>query len=247
MKLNFQKQTTAPKVDDKYYYSANPFALSGYGLPNCTCYAWGRFATILDENGEGCPKLPLSNAENWYKDCKNYEKGQIPKLGAIAVWKQGKYHTPSDGSGHVAIVEEIYDDGSWLASNSAYKGTLFYLTPHNNKNEKAGYEFEGFIYLPFDIENETNDAENGTNDVENKTNEIIVGTKVLMKSGYLTASSDGSGACTLSYDGNPGDKSNIKYITLISKDSVRPYHMSNSSILGNGDRGWASREQFEVI
>ena len=34
--------------DEKYWYSGNPFHTAGYGMPNCTCYAWGRFWEISD-------------------------------------------------------------------------------------------------------------------------------------------------------------------------------------------------------
>lgn len=51
--------------------------------------------------------------------------------------------------GHVAIVEEIKQDGSIVVSQSGYSNKkVFYLTEHNNKYEKPGYQFEGFIYLP---------------------------------------------------------------------------------------------------
>lgn len=27
-------------VDNYHWYSDNPFYIAGYGMPNCTCYAW---------------------------------------------------------------------------------------------------------------------------------------------------------------------------------------------------------------
>ena len=39
--------TFTPRLDDTgirgdfHYYSENPFYQAGYGMPNCTCYAWG--------------------------------------------------------------------------------------------------------------------------------------------------------------------------------------------------------------
>lgn len=59
-----------PRLDDQgimgnfHWYSDNPFYQSGYGMPNCTCYAWGRFWEIGDVNniGENKPtQLPLSD------------------------------------------------------------------------------------------------------------------------------------------------------------------------------------------
>ena len=35
-------------LNNFYWYSDNPFYQSNYGLPNCTCYAYGRFWEISD-------------------------------------------------------------------------------------------------------------------------------------------------------------------------------------------------------
>lgn len=35
-------------LNNFHWYSDNPFYQSGYGMPNCTCYAWGRFWEIGD-------------------------------------------------------------------------------------------------------------------------------------------------------------------------------------------------------
>lgn len=46
-----------PRLNDNgilnnfHWYSENPFYQAGYGMPNCTCYAWGRFWEIGDPNG----------------------------------------------------------------------------------------------------------------------------------------------------------------------------------------------------
>lgn len=81
-----------PRLDDSgivnnfHWYSDNPFYISGYGMPNCTCYAWGRFWEIGDpySTGEHKPtQLPLSDGGQWWTDAISsgyYEAGQIPKL-----------------------------------------------------------------------------------------------------------------------------------------------------------------------
>lgn len=125
------------------WYSNNPFYNSGYGLPNCTCYAWGRFWEI---SGGNAPRLSLSDAENWYAYNDGYERGNIPKLGAVICFADGPY----SGAGHVAVVEQINGDGSIVTSNSAYGGQYFYtqtLQPPNYLPE-SGYAFQGFIYNP---------------------------------------------------------------------------------------------------
>lgn len=160
--MTFEPRLTAPTTDNRFYYKDNVFYKSGYGMPNCTCYAWGRFYELLNKLGvSGKPKLQTSNAENWYQEEKTYQKGQTPKLGSVIVWSCGKIHEPSDGSGHVMVVEEIYDNGDILASGSDYKGRLFYTqkftksSGYKLSSSKHKYTFDGFIYLPKDFTTET--------------------------------------------------------------------------------------------
>lgn len=145
--MEYKKRLTVPSKNNKYYYSNNVFYKSGYGMPNCTCYAWGRFYEITRIK----PKLCTMNAENWYKYKDGYERGNIPKLGAIAVWSMGKIGNNKDGSGHVAVVEEIYSDGSFLTSNSAYKSTMFYTKKIGKDKRLYNYKFLGFIYPPIEF------------------------------------------------------------------------------------------------
>ena len=124
-----------------YYYSSNPYYTSGWGLPNCTCYAWGRFWEEAPD--QGAPVLSRGNAEDWWNHPDGYERGSTPKIGAVLCLKDG----PHSGDGHVAIVEAINSDGSIVTSNSAYAGAYFYLetrrAPYWNSE---GYIFQGFIY-----------------------------------------------------------------------------------------------------
>lgn len=134
-----------------YWYSRNPFYLAGYGLPNCTCYAWGRWfeESDTDHNYTPVPTLSTGNAEDWYGYVQDgYERGQTPKLGAVACWADG----PFSGDGHVAVVEQIDPDtGVITCSNSAYGGQYFYLTHLSPPDylPAAGYVFQGFIYNPY--------------------------------------------------------------------------------------------------
>lgn len=132
-----------------YWYSQNPFYLAGYGLPNCPCFAWGRFWEISDTDHDysNRPTLSTSNAEDWYYFNDGYERGQEPRLGAVICFADG----PFSGDGHVAIVEQINDDGSIVTSNSAYGGEYFYtqtLQPPFYL-PAIGYVFQGFIYNPY--------------------------------------------------------------------------------------------------
>ena len=143
--MGFKKRTKAPTKKDDWFYKNNPFQSAGYGLPNCTAYAWGRFAEILGKK----PNLSLANAENWYSHNDNYKRGKKPRLGAVAVWAKGKVGVGSDGAGHVAIVEQIYEDGSYLVSESGWGcKSIMWTTKIPKGSKRAGYTFLGFIYNP---------------------------------------------------------------------------------------------------
>lgn len=144
-KGTFVPRLTAPKSSNKYYYSSlNKLHQYGYGMPNCTAYAWGRAYEIIGYE----PSLSLNDADTWWqynKENKYYPYGQEPKLGAIACWN---YTT---GGGHVAVVEEI-EDGMITFSNSAYGGETFYLTYAGVDEYNAGiynstWVFKGYIYI----------------------------------------------------------------------------------------------------
>jgi surface antigen len=141
----------------KYYYAENPFYQSGYGLPNCTCYAWGRFYEI---SAVYPTNLPLGNGGQWFPSAVlqgYYVTGETPSLGAVAC-----YSSISGGDGHVAIVEQINEDGSFIISQSGYyrpiapyppDTTSYFWTDLCDANTKKApwmtdYSFQGFIYNP---------------------------------------------------------------------------------------------------
>ena len=131
-----------------YWYSTeNPF-YPAFGLPNCTCYVWGRWWEIT---GERPVKLSTGNGDTFYPRgvAAGIPHGQTPELGAIICFE---YDEPyKDIGGHVGVVEQINADGSIVTSNSAYGGTYFYtvtLTPPDYL-EGIGYPHhcQGFLYL----------------------------------------------------------------------------------------------------
>ncbi len=136
----FIPRLSAPDFDEVSYYDDNIFYKSGYGMPNCTAYAWGRVYEFLNEKPGLCP----GNARLWYaynKNNKVYNYGKKPKLGAVACF-DNKY------GGHVAVVEKI-SNGVITFSNSAYKGSLFYLSYARTKDKnpgQKGWRFQGYIY-----------------------------------------------------------------------------------------------------
>nr|DAD87755.1 MAG TPA: CHAP domain protein [Podoviridae sp. ctval4] len=128
------------------WYSDNPFYQSGYGLPNCTCYAWGRYWEVT---GERPNNLPTGNAGTWYDTARSrgFKVGSQPALGAILCMGRRGY------AGHVCVVEYIADDGTLTVSNSAWRGTYFFLTNNTPANNylpagwaSSGYYLQGFIY-----------------------------------------------------------------------------------------------------
>lgn len=114
-------------------------------LPNCVGYAWGRWRELLGKK----PALSLGNAENWWNYKDGYARGQTPRLGAVACWRKGRAGEPSDGAGHVAIVEKIDPVNGETFSNSSYGGTRFWLCQLRKPYYfGSDYVFQGFIYLP---------------------------------------------------------------------------------------------------
>lgn len=115
---------------------------TGSVLPNCTGYAWGRFLEINELTD--CD-LSRGDAGNWYGHSDPYDRGFLPRLGAIICWSK------IGGAGHVAVVEEIKANGDLRTSNSAYNGRRFFLEDvKKSKNYNRGtlYRFQGFIYSP---------------------------------------------------------------------------------------------------
>lgn len=129
-----------------YWYANNPFYNAGYGLPNCTCYAWGRFweNSDIDADLSNAPTLSLGNARDWFGYTGDgYERGNTPALGAIAC-----YNNPRGG--HVAVVEEIHDD-YLVVSESGYNSFFFRTSQIGTDGSywpMSDDVFQGFIYNP---------------------------------------------------------------------------------------------------
>lgn len=131
----------------------------GWTLPNCVGYAQGRTLEIIGKNKVDWT-LPACNAEDWLATAQKngLKTGNEPKLGAVIVWGVGKLKNGADGAGHVAVVEQINDDGTIITSESGYGASKeFWTQKRNNKTGRWGqntsYKFLGFIYNPA-LENE---------------------------------------------------------------------------------------------
>lgn len=160
--ISFTPRLTEPSIDNEYYIHTSHGGLNeciirdsttGSVLPNCVGYAWGRAYEILHER----PTLSKNNAERWYgEEAEGYTRSHIPRVASIICWSKGIVGDSSDGAGHVAVVEEVYEDGSILTSNSDYSGTkangrYFYMKTIPNTYELSGFTFQGFIYLPINV------------------------------------------------------------------------------------------------
>lgn len=134
-----------------HYESRNPFYLAGYGMPNCTAYAFGRAWEIADPDNQyiNYPPLSTGNADSWYNHADNWPRGSTPALGAIACYSGGDF----SGDGHVCVVEEIDTaNNRCRVSESAYNGYYFRATHYISYNGDYGYgnyHFDGFIYNPY--------------------------------------------------------------------------------------------------
>lgn len=144
--MAFKPRLTDVGIRDSpwWYSTGNIFYAAGYGMPNCTCYAYGRFAEIAG----AFQKLPGGNGGEWWAQSEPlpYKRGQEPKLGAVICF--------NGNPGHVAVVEEISDGGeNILTSNSAYQGTFFWTETLTKSAgyvptwaRNLGYSLGGFIY-----------------------------------------------------------------------------------------------------
>ena len=167
MSKRFAPFLTLPKnsIINPYFISTSAGGLShcivrgeyGYTLPNCVALVHAEvlevIANAVNRNKaiEIESRLCRNNASAyWGYTQDGLERGQTPKLGAIACWKGG-----SSGAGHVAFVTQVAGlDWSGRASN--YSGSAFYSCgyKYNSKSKYylgSSYTFQGFIYLPYDF------------------------------------------------------------------------------------------------
>ena len=174
----FTKRTTKPAAGNKFYITTSK---GGYSkciqgsptdsgcnvLANCVGYACGRFNEII-----GSMKYPTlnCNAENFIERAKSLglKISDTPTLGGIMVWQKGATLQSSDGAGHVAVVEEVYSDGSIITSESGYGcKTAFWTTKRTNSNGRwgasSGYTFRGCIINP-SVTNVVTPVNNNTTD-----------------------------------------------------------------------------------
>lgn len=143
------------------YNSDHPTGFPGMNvLCNCTGYGTGRFNEIIGKGN--CSYLGKGDAHSYdgYAIKQGLKVGVEPKLGACAVWEDGKY-------GHIAIVEQIVDKDTIIVSESGwYSKVPFWVAKHTRGNGDwvegqdyswmKKYKLKGFIYNPAtEVENMT--------------------------------------------------------------------------------------------
>ena len=153
--MAYTPRTTRPNDGDPFWTKTtyggyntqilgSPSGWSGSVLANCTGYVHGRWMELGNTSSEY--DLSSGNANSYYGHADGYERGQEPRLGAILCLGGGSY-------GHVAIVEEIFDNGDIMVSESNYGRAVF---EYVRRYKADGYKraggsvggFQGFIYHP---------------------------------------------------------------------------------------------------
>ena len=166
-----KKRMSRPK-NNKYYIrkatgglngavAGNPTIAGANVLANCVGYANGRFNESIND-----PELTgkvlafhyqlVCNAENFIESAKNQglKISKVPVVGGVMVWQKGRTLSGLDGAGHVAFVEEVYEDGSILTSESGWgsEDWAFKNLRRTNSNGRWGqgsaYTFRGCIINP---------------------------------------------------------------------------------------------------
>lgn len=138
----------------------NPY--SAFNIGNCTWYAFGRAWEILGYFPNDL--IFAGDAGVWFdKNKEKYDSGNggflystnrhAPALGAIAVWQDTS--KPYGEGGHVAVVEQISDNGNGtktiVTSESAYASYYFRTITRSTEGTGLGWSgkwlFLGYIYI----------------------------------------------------------------------------------------------------
>lgn len=211
--------------------SGNPEIYDGCTLNNCVGAAWGLFAeaegnpkcTIGDVYGVGYPQ----DASKWFSGKDGYERGQEPKVGAVACFKN-----------HVMYVIEVKENGDIVCLESGYGAKNMNGIWKKTLTKESGYyrgklygAFEGFIYPK--SKKVEKPVEKPVKVEEPKS--IKVGSRVkIIKTGNSKSNGTGIKAFGLGWNRNV-----IRYI----KGAKYPYCVG----LGKIATGWYKEDALEVL
>jgi surface antigen len=130
----YEPRLSSPNGEPYYTSELNAYSQTGYSMPNCVAYVYGRIYEITGER----PLIDKGDASDWWfinKYNNYYETGYEPKLGAVACW-----------SNHVAVVEDIADDGAITLSESHWGGRYFNTVVYYDMTNHYGQTFYGYMY-----------------------------------------------------------------------------------------------------
>lgn len=209
-------------------------------LANCVGYASGRFNEIINiaRDASGCTYKTLNcNAENFIERAKaaGLQVGSTPRVGAIMCWQKGSLSS-SDGAGHVAIVEKVYDSNHVYTSESGYGGSAFWNQHRYNTNGRwgigSGYTFRAFIYLPDDVQKTIEPTPTPTpTPTPGPSSKFNIGDKVVVN-GSLYVNANAS-----SPSGSVSNK--VTNITRKAEGTAHPYNTT-------GDLGWMDESSISA-
>ena len=123
-------------------------------LSNCVGLSVDRFNEIIGAGKFVYLNYPPNGEDVYARAIKEgLEVSQEPSYGAILCFAKGKTGDSSDGAGHVATVEQMFDDGSIVTAESGYKASRpFWTTKRTNADGHWGgsgkYTFLGFVKNP---------------------------------------------------------------------------------------------------
>ena len=233
--MAFTMRTSKPGAVNKFYITTSK---GGYStciqgsptdsqcnvLANCVGYACGRFNEII-----GSMKYPSlnCNAENFIERAKaaGLSVGNTPKVGAIMCWMKGSTLSGSDGAGHVAVVEAVYDNNHVYTSESGYGSSAFWNSHRYNTNGRwglgSGYTFRGFIYNPA-VKDEPTPA-------PTPSSKFNIGDKVIINGALYKGSNSSSASGSVS--------NKVTNITRKASGAAHPYNTT-------GDLGWMNESSI---
>lgn len=136
-----------------------PTIKSANVLCNCVGYANGRFNEIINDPdligfAKAFPYQLSCNAEDFIESARRQglSISPMPIEGGVMVWSKGRVGVNSDGAGHVAVVEQVFDDGTIMTSESGWNAWAFKNVRRSNDNGRWGqtsaYRFRGCIINP---------------------------------------------------------------------------------------------------
>lgn len=136
-----------PMRGNPWWYSTGNIYYPTWGMPNCTCYTYGR---VGEENGHFRTDLPSGNGGQWYPNAVTagvLPYGYLPQVGGIMCW----YDPTGVHDGHVSVVEEIDPaTGVVTTSNSGWQSPIYFWLDHltfgNDFVDEQWYQDRGYVY-----------------------------------------------------------------------------------------------------